>query len=195
MVGLRLLGNNHKFLKGQTTTGVGTTVQDVLERDGKYIWFLRSGKIGDVGVERDSFLGGTGLGDCQTDTENSIGPKVGLVRGAVKLDQELVHFGLVLDINVLLDNGRSNNVVDVCDSLQDTCWLLKILLLKDLVYRLPSGGERKKKIFFFFFPTYLFQATWTCLHLAAHRLRVGLIQSGLINMQHKLQLNELKGLN
>jgi hypothetical protein len=120
MMRLGLLGDNHEFLESQTTTGMGTTVQDILEGDRKNIWLLRSGKIRDVSVERDSLLSSTSLGNSQTDTEDRIGAKVGLVGCAIKLDEKFVHFGLVLDIDVGLDDGRGNDVVNVRNSLQDT---------------------------------------------------------------------------
>ena len=99
---------------------MGTTVQDVLEGDGENIGLLGTGKVGDVSVERDTLLSSTSLGNGQADTEDGVGTKVLLVSRAVELVQELVNLGLVLNIEVLLDDGRSDLLVDVGDSLGDT---------------------------------------------------------------------------
>lgn len=100
---------------------MGTTVQDVHEGNRKDVGLLGSGEVGDVSVERDTLLSGTSLGDGQGDTQDGVGAEVGLVGGAIQLDEELVDLGLVLDVDVLLDEGRSNDLVDVLDGLQDTC--------------------------------------------------------------------------
>lgn len=99
---------------------MGTTIQDVLEGDGEDIGLLGTGKVGDVSVERDTLLSSTSLGNGQADTEDGVGTKVLLVGRAVELVQELVNLGLVLNIEVLLDDGRSDLLVDVGDGLGDT---------------------------------------------------------------------------
>ena len=116
-----LLRDNHELLEGQTATGVGTTVQDVLEGNGQDIGLLGAGEVGDVSVEGDTLLGGSSLGNSQGDTEDGVGTKVALVGSAVELVEELVNLGLVLDIDVLLDESGANGLVNVLDSLQDTC--------------------------------------------------------------------------
>lgn len=60
------------------------------------------------------------LGDSQTDTEDSIGTQLSLVWGSIKLDQELVDLWLVLDIDVLLDESRADDLVNVGNSLGHT---------------------------------------------------------------------------
>lgn len=116
-----LLGNDHEFLESQTATGVGTTVQDVLEGDGEDIGLLGSGEVGDVSVEGNTLLGSTSLGNGQADTQDGVGTEVGLVGGAIKLVEELINLGLVLHIDVLLDEGRANGLVNVLDGLENTC--------------------------------------------------------------------------
>lgn len=116
-----LLRDNHELLEGQTATGVGATVQDVLEGNGEDVGLLGARKVGDVSVERDTLLGGSSLGNSQGDTEDGVGTKVTLVGGAVELVEELVDLGLVLDIEVLLDESGANGLVDVLHGLEDTC--------------------------------------------------------------------------
>lgn len=99
---------------------MGTTVKDVQERNGEDVGLLSARKVGDVSVQRDALLGSTSLGNSQTDAEDGIGTQLGLVGGAIQLDEELVDLALVLDVNVLLDDGRSNDLVDVLNGLQDT---------------------------------------------------------------------------
>lgn len=62
----------------------------------------------------------TSLGNGQRDTENGVGAQLALVCGSIKLVQELVNLWLVLDIEVLLDESRANDVVDVGHGLGDT---------------------------------------------------------------------------
>src|SRR3569833_237599 len=64
--------------------------------------------------------GGTSLSNSQTAAQDGIGAQLGLVRGAVELDQELINLTLVLDIEVLLDQGGPDDLVHVLDGLQDT---------------------------------------------------------------------------
>lgn len=115
-----LLRNNHELLEGQTATGVGSTVQDVLEGDGQDVRLLGPGEVGDVSVERNSLLSSSGLGNGQGDTEDGVGTEFALVLGSVELVEELIDLGLVLDINVLLDDGGANDLVDVLDGIENT---------------------------------------------------------------------------
>jgi hypothetical protein len=73
-----------------------------------------------VCVERDTLLGSCGLCDGHGDTENGIGTQLLLVLCAIELVQEGIDSGLVLDVNLLLDESRGNGVVDVGNSLGDT---------------------------------------------------------------------------
>lgn len=88
--------DDHELLESEATTGVGTTVQHVLEGNGENVRLLGSGKVGDVSVERDTLLSGGSLGDGHGDTENGVGSKLGLVLGAIELVEEVVNSGLVL---------------------------------------------------------------------------------------------------
>lgn len=114
------------------------SVKDVLEWDGEDVWLLGASKIGDVGVKWDALqksiylsscssspaithlLSGTSLGNGQRDTKDGVGAQLGLVGSAIKLDEEVINGLLVLDVNVLLDELRANDGVDVLNSLQDT---------------------------------------------------------------------------
>lgn len=115
------LWNNHELLEGETATGVGTTVEDVHEWNRQDVWLLGAGKVADVRVERNTLLGGSGLGDSHGYTENGVGTELGLVLGAIELVEELVDCGLVFDVQVGLDQLRSDLLVHVCDSLGHTC--------------------------------------------------------------------------
>lgn len=99
---------------------MGATVEDVLERNREDVGLLGTSQVGDVSVERDTLLGSTGLGNSQADTQDGVGTQVVLVARAIELVEELVNLGLVLDVNVLLDEGRADGLVDVGNSLQDT---------------------------------------------------------------------------
>jgi len=115
-----LLRDNHELLEGQTSTGVGATVQDVLEGNGQDVGLLGSGEVGDVGVKGNTLLSGSSLGNSQGDTEDGVGTELALVGGSIELVQELINLGLVLDIDVLLDDGGGNDLVDVLDGVENT---------------------------------------------------------------------------
>jgi hypothetical protein len=123
------------------------SVEDVHEGDGKHVGLLGAGKVGNMGVQRNTLvarqyrsrvlaqranriylLSSTSLGNSQTDTENSVGTKLGLVVSAIKLVEELVDLGLVLDIKALLDQSRTNGLVDIGDGLGDTLATPLVLL-------------------------------------------------------------------
>lgn len=152
--------NNHELLESQATTGMGATVQDVLEGNGQHVRLLGTGKVGDMSVKRDTLLSSTSLGNGQADTEDGIGTEAGLVGSSIELVEELINLGLVLHINVFLDQSRSNGLVDVLDGLQDTYFK-----------QFTSAGWPMGPLSFF---TYPFQATWSCLRHGAHEPRAGL---------------------
>lgn len=115
---------------------MGTSVEDIHEWNWKDIWLLGTGQIGNVSVKWNALyqsayilclqafpsylLGSSGLGDGQRDTKDGIGSELGLVGGSVQLDQELIDLWLILDIDVLLDDSRANDIVDIGDSLKNT---------------------------------------------------------------------------
>jgi hypothetical protein len=136
---VHLLRDNHEFLEGKTATSVRTTVQDVLERNGKNIWLLGSGKVRNVSVERNTLFSSTSFGNGQGDTKDGVGTEVGLVGCAVELDKELVNLALVLDVDVLLNDGGSNGLVDVGDGLEDT--------LTGSVHSFPQNSFEKNSPF------------------------------------------------
>lgn len=65
-------------------------------------------------------LSSTSLGDSQGDTEDGVGAKLALVGSAVEGVKELVNFGLVFNIKVLLDQSGAKDGVDVGDGLGNT---------------------------------------------------------------------------
>jgi len=98
---------------------VRATVEHVHEGHGQNVGLLGAGEVGDVSVERDALLSSGSLGDGHGDTEDGVGTELGLVLRAVKLVEEVVDGGLVLDVEVLLDEGRGDHIVDVGDGLGD----------------------------------------------------------------------------
>jgi hypothetical protein len=50
----------------------------------------------------------------------SAGSELALVWSSVKLDQEVIDLWLILDINILLDESRADDLVDVGNSLENT---------------------------------------------------------------------------
>lgn len=112
-------GKEHELLEGEGIAGVRATVDDVERGAGEDVGLLDAGKRGNVGVEGEALVGGTGLGDGHRDTEDGIGAELALVRGAVKLDHEVVNLLLRGDRELGLDEGGTDNLVDVLDGLED----------------------------------------------------------------------------
>lgn len=73
-----------------------------------------------MSVEGNTLLSGSSLGNGQRDTEDGVGTELALVGGTIELVQELVDLGLLLNIEVLLDEGGANDLVDVLDGIEDT---------------------------------------------------------------------------
>ena len=117
-------------------------VDDVHEGNGEDVGLLGAGQVRDVGIEGHALLGGTGLGDSQAHTEDGVGTKLGLVGSAIKVVEELVDLGLVLDVDVLLDDRGSDDLVDVLDSLENTLaspmGLVAVAELASLVLAYPA---------------------------------------------------------
>ena len=150
--------NDHELLESKTATSVRATVEDVLDcivskmpllvnfssptgyREN--VGLLGASQVGDVCVERDTLLGSRGLCDGHGDTENGVGTELGLVGGTVKLVHELVDGALVLDVEVLLDESGSNDIVDVGDGLEDTLAApLGLVTITELAGLVGTGGS------------------------------------------------------
>ena len=61
-----------------------------------------------------------GLGNSHANTQYRVGSQLRLVLCAVELVDEGVHLRLVFDVNVLLNESWSNNIVDIGDGFQNT---------------------------------------------------------------------------
>jgi hypothetical protein len=121
-------------------------VQHVHEGNREDIRLLGASEVRDVGVEGHTLLGSAGLGNGQAHTKNGVGTKLGLVGGTIEVDQELVDLGLVLDVNVLLDDRGSNDLVDVLDGLEDALagplGLVTVAELASLVLACDANGSQ-----------------------------------------------------
>lgn len=112
---------NHEFLESQGATGVGATVQDVLERNRQdELVLLGAGDVSEVLEQGDTLFGGGGLSGSQGDTQDGVSTQLGLVWGTVQGVQELIHLGLVLKVKVSLNESRSNDLVNIVNGLGDT---------------------------------------------------------------------------
>jgi hypothetical protein len=167
--------HNHELLESKTTTSMGTTVKDVHEWDREDVGLLCACEVGDVGIKRDSLvtvsrfsisslnitylLGSASLCDSHADTEDSISTKFSLVCSSIEIFQELVNLRLVLNIDVLLNERGSNNVVNVANGLGYT-WIGPCI--STVAPSLTCLGS------------YLCRPTWTCLHRGARKPHVNL---------------------
>jgi hypothetical protein len=64
-------------------------------------------------------LSGTGLCGGDRDTKNGVSTELALVGRAIGLDEKLINGRLVSDANVGLDQGGTEDLVDVLDRLGD----------------------------------------------------------------------------
>ena len=94
-----------------------TPVEHVHEWHRQDVWLLGASEVADVGIERYTLLSSSRLSHSHRNAEDCVGSKLGLVGGAVELVEEGIDRGLILDIDVLLDQSRGNLIVDVGDSL------------------------------------------------------------------------------
>lgn len=78
------------------------------------VWLLGSSEVRDVDVKRNALLSSGGLGDSHGHTEDGVGTKLALVWCTIELEEELVDSGLVLDIDVGLQESWSNGLIDLC---------------------------------------------------------------------------------
>jgi hypothetical protein len=117
-------------------------ISTFLTGHGKNVGLLGASQVGDVCVERDTLFGSCGLCDSHGHTENSVGSQLLLVLGAIELVQVGIDGGLVLDIDLLLDEGWGNDVVDVADSLGDTLTTpLGLVSIAELAGLVRAGGS------------------------------------------------------
>ena len=65
-------------------------------------------------------LSSSGLRNSQAYPQHRIGAELRFILRAVKIDQEVINGFLILDIQIFLDELRTNHLVDVLDSLQDS---------------------------------------------------------------------------
>jgi len=104
-------GGDHELLDVDIGVGVRTAVQDVHHGDGQDVGVGTA----DVLVQRELRLLRGGVGDGQGDTEDGVGPELGLVRGPVELDHGEVDGTLLVgletedvladDVEHVLDGG------------------------------------------------------------------------------------------
>ena len=76
--------------------------------------------VASISIGMAHLLCGSCLRNSQRDTEDGIGTELSLVWSSIKLDQELINLWLILDIDVLLDESRTNDLIDVSNSLENT---------------------------------------------------------------------------
>ena len=100
-------GHNHELLDLHVVGGVRAAVQNVHHRHGQ----LLGVDAADVVVQGQAHALRGGLGAGQRHAEDGVGAQIGLVGGAVQLDELLVDGGLVE--YVLADESVGDDGVDV----------------------------------------------------------------------------------
>jgi hypothetical protein len=99
---------------------MGTAVDNVESRNGENERTLGVGKIGDMGIERNTLVTSTSLGNSKRDTKDGVSTKLVLVLSTVKLEKELINSLLVGDGDLGLNKSRGNGLVNVLNSLENT---------------------------------------------------------------------------
>ena len=95
---------HHELLNVDSGVGVRTAVEDVHHRHRQDV------RVRPADIAEQRQLGGIGgrFGDGQRDTQDGVGAQPGLVRGAVEVDQRLVHQPLIVGVEP--DHGRTDLV-------------------------------------------------------------------------------------
>jgi hypothetical protein len=99
---------------------MGTTVDNVESGDGENERTLGVGKIGDMGIERNTLVTSTSLSNSKRDTKDGVSTKLVLVLSTVKLEEELINSLLVGDGDLGLNKSGGNGLVNVLNSLENT---------------------------------------------------------------------------
>jgi hypothetical protein len=94
-----------------------STIDDVESRAGEDEGGFDACEIGEVLVQRNTFLSGTGLRDGNGDTENGVSTELAFVGRAVELDEEIIDFFLGSDFQARSSQLRSDDAVDVVNGL------------------------------------------------------------------------------
>jgi len=104
-------------LEGELVTRVRSTVDDVESGAWEDERRFNSCEIGEVLVQRNTFLSSTGLGDGNRNAEDGICTEFAFVGCSVEFDEEVVDFFLRSDIQARSDQLRSDDIVNIVDSL------------------------------------------------------------------------------
>lgn len=113
-------GEEHEFLERELVASMGSAVDDVESGARENVGGLDTGKLSKVLVEGDALLGGSSLSDSNRNTEDGVSTELALVGSTIELDQEVVDLLLLSDLELGLDELGCDDVVDICDSLEDT---------------------------------------------------------------------------
>ena len=105
---------DHELLESDRGVGVGATVDDVHHRNREDIGVGTA----DVAIQRKAHILGGSFGNGQGNTQDGVGTQVALGRGTVQFDHGLINGALLQGRHA--DDCRSNLVVDVGNSLEDT---------------------------------------------------------------------------
>ena len=111
----------HEFLERELIASMRTAVDDVESWARKHIGGLDAGELGQVLVHGYTLLCSASLGDRDGETEDSVSTVFTLVGGTVQFDEKVINLLLLSNLEARLDQRRAEDVVDVCNSLGDTC--------------------------------------------------------------------------
>jgi hypothetical protein len=110
----------HELLECKLVASVRTTVDDIERRSGKDVGGLDTCKLSKVLVEGNTLFGGSSFSDGDGDTENCVGTQLALVGSAVELDEEVINFFLLGNLELGLNQLGANSVIDVRNGFEDT---------------------------------------------------------------------------
>lgn len=125
---------DHELLDIHTGVGVGAAVEDVHHRDRQHV----AVRAADVAEQVEAGGLGGGLRHREGHAEDGVGAEVGLVRGAVELDELLVDEALV--VGLVADEGLVDLVVDEGHGLLDALAEVTVTAVTQLVGLVDTGG-------------------------------------------------------
>ena len=78
---------------------------------------MSNSHLGNVSVEWDLGVGSSSLGNGKRNPEDGVGAELFFVGSSVEVQKDLVHSGLVGEVEILADEFGGDGVVDVTDGL------------------------------------------------------------------------------
>jgi hypothetical protein len=130
---------DHEFLDVEAIVGVGAAIDDVHHRHRHHRLAPGGECLPEITIERQPGIARRGVGGCERDGENGIGPEASLVFGAVELDHLLIDARLVARVRA--EHGGFEDRVDVLHGLEHALAEIALLVAVAQLHSLTRAGR------------------------------------------------------